>query len=291
MKTNSRLMLAALAALTLDAAVVQAAVQSDPSAKPSTMVAPAAASTQMASWQVADGAGGLSSQIPVTLALAQLQPPARVEFAGVHYRPRSRGSSGSYSRQPESSGVSQVHVGFFDPDGDQSSRFDIGIRGGPMLDENVQIGLGVDWIHKAENISSVTTTSIGPGGVPIEIKQDIARASVNMFPIMGFIQLSAPADMGIVPYFGAGGGYQVLALSGDDFTTGQSFEGTFSGWGWQLWGGAGVPMSGRTRLTGEVFVNGAELGRDVTDDVTGQKVHETVNADGMGMRFGLAWGF
>ena len=232
----------------------------------------------------------LESSTPLTLALAHIPAPSRVEIAGVHYRPRSR--SGYFrQRQPESSGVSQIHMGFFDPDGDQSSRFDIGVRGGPMLDQNVQLGLGVDWVHKGENVSSVSSTTIGPGGVPIEVKQDIARASVNMFPIMGFIQLSGPDDMGIIPYFGAGGGYQVLLLSGDDFTTGQSFEGTFSGWGWQLWGGAGVPLGGRTRLNGEVFVNGAELGRDATDPNTGQTVHETVNGDGMGMRFGLAWGF
>ncbi len=227
-------------------------------------------------------------EAPLTLLLTHSPAPASVEFSGVHYRPRS---GSGYRRQPESSGVSQVHVGFFDPDGDQRSRFDIGIRGGPMIDENLQFGLGVDWIHKAENISSVTTAAIGPGGVPIEVKQDIARASVNMFPIMGYVQVSAPDNMGIIPYFGAGAGYQVLVLSGDDFTTGESFEGTFSGWGWQLWGGAGLPLGGRTRLTGEVFVNGAELGRDVTDDLSGLKVHETVSGDGMGLRFGVAWGF
>ena len=222
---------------------------------------------------------------PLTLAFAHLPASAGVEFSGVHYRPRGR-----HRRQPESAGVSQLHVGFFDPDGDQRSRFDIGIRGGPMVDENLQLGLGVDWIHKSENISSVSRSAIGPGGVPITVRQDIARASVNMFPIMGFVQVSAPDDFGIIPYFGGGGGYQVMAISGDDFTTGQSFEGTFSGWGWQLWGGAGMSLGGRTRFTGEVFVNGAELGRDATD-ANGLTVHETVNGDGMGMRLGLAWGF
>ena len=49
-------------------------------------------------------------------------------------------------------------------------------------------------------------------------------------------------------------------------------------------------MGGRTRLNGEVYVNGAELGRDVTDN-NGFEVHETVKGDGMGMRFGVAWGF
>lgn len=226
---------------------------------------------------------------PLTLALTRVPEPASVEISGVHYRPRYR--SGGYSRHPQAEGVSQVHAGFFDPDGDQKSRLDVGIRGGPMLDEHLQIGLGVDWIHKGEHISNVSRSTVGPGGVPIEVKEDIARASVNMFPIMGFLQVSAPGDFGLIPYFGAGGGYQVLVLSGDDFNSGQSFEGTFSGWGWQAWAGLGVPLGGRTRFTGEAFVNGADLTRDVTDSTTGQKVRETVSGDGMGLRFGLAWGF
>jgi hypothetical protein len=184
-----------------------------------------------------------------------------------------------------------VHVGFFNPDGDQDSRFAIGVRGGPMIDENLQIGLGVDWIRKSEKISSITTESIGPGGIPIQVERQLGKTSVNMFPIMGFVQVSANDDMGVVPYFGAAGGYEVLVLSGDDFVTGDSFEGTFSGWGWQLWGGVAVPLGGRTRLTAEAFVNGAELGRDATDVLTGNEVHETVSGDGMGLRIGLAWGF
>ena len=232
---------------------------------------------------------GLTSGTPLTLAYAGVPAPANVEIAGVHYRPRQRGYF--EDRLPESSGVSQVHIGYFDPDGDQSSRLDVGVRGGPVLDRMVQLGLGVDWIHKQENISSVTRSSTGPGGVPIEVRQDVARASVNMFPILAFVQIQGPDDMGFIPYFGLGGGYEVMLLSGDDFQTGQSFEGTFSGWGWQLWGGAGVPLGGRTRFNGEVFVNGAELGRDSTDPNTGLDVHETVKGDGMGLRFGLAWGF
>ncbi len=259
---------------------------SDNAATVSALALPTPSVMQTLGARVADMPQCPAPEAPVSLLLTQA--PAAPELLGVHYRPRSRGR---YARQPESAGVSQVHVGFFDPDGDQGSRFDIGVRGGPMLDENLQIGLGVDWIRKSENISSVTTQQIGPGGVPIDVKQDIARASVNMFPIMGFVQVSANEDMGIVPYFGAAAGYEVLVLSGDDFVTGDSFEGTFSGWGWQLWGGVGVPLGGRTRLTGEAFVNGAELGRDANDALSGLSVHETVNADGMGLRFGLAWGF
>jgi hypothetical protein len=97
--------------------------------------------------------------------------------------------------------------------------------------------------------------------------------------------------IGLKPYIGGAAGYQVLMLSGDDFATGQSFNGTFGGWGWQAWGGVGLPLGDHSRLNAEVYKNGAELGRYVDDPVSGTRVHETVNGDGVGARFGIAWGF
>ncbi len=213
------------------------------------------------------------------------EPPA-IELNGVHYRPR-RG----YGSRNDASGVSQVHLGFFDPEGSRGEQFLIGIRGGPMLDPHVQLGLGLDWIHKNEKTSSVTSSQNGPGGTPIEVRQDLARASSHLFPIMAFVQFSADDNMAVVPFFGAGAGYQVLLLSAEDFTTGAEYDGTFGGWGWQVWGGAALPLSGRTRVTGELFVNGGELTRDVEDDFLGTSYRETVNVDGAGLRLGLAWGF
>ena len=253
----------------------------------------ALASTAMADFTPSQrGSQGKPDDAPMVLAVTHASRMPGVDFAGVHYRPRgSRGSRNNWGRPMDSQAVTQIHLGFFDPDGDLGSRFLVGVRGGPKLDPHVQIGLGVDWAHKSENTSTVTTTQIGPGGVPIQVKSDLARSSTNMFPIMGFIQLSADDDLPIIPYFGAAGGYEVLVLSGDDFTTGQSFDGTFGGWGWQLWGGAAMPLGGRTRMTGELFVNGAELTRDVTDDFSGNTYRESVDGNGMGMRIGLAWGF
>ena len=101
--------------------------------------------------------------------------------------------------------------------------------------------------------------------------------------------LSASADwFGIAEIAGE---YQVLFLSATDYRTGAGYEATFGGWGWQAWGGAALPLSGRSRLFGEVFFNSGEVGRDVDDPVGGVTYRESVDADGAGMRFGLSWGF
>jgi len=213
-----------------------------------------------------------------------------VSNAGVHYRPRRS----RWGRAPEAASVSQIHLGFFDPDGTPARRFLVGIRGGPMIDRQVQLGVGIDWAHDSDNTSSVSSETTGPGGTPITIQRDLSRASTDLFPIMAFLQVSAPDNMSVVPYFGVAGGYQLLNLSADDYLTGDSFDATYGGWGWQVWGGLAMPLSGRTRLTGEVFVNGAELSRDVNDPyygVYGSTYRETVKQDGVGARFGIAWGF
>ena len=83
----------------------------------------------------------------------------------------------------------------------------------------------------------------------------------------------------------------VLFLSADNFQTSEHFDATYGGWGWQAWGGVSVPLSGNSRITAEVFRNQSEVGRDVDDPQTGVTYREIVNLDGVGMRFGLGWGF
>ncbi len=284
---NSRYLCLSLTAVGLLAALVTSAQATEPSA--------------LASGAVRVDRGDLLTCTPETsrpnnpigetvsllaYQVSHVNSTPQVEMNGVHYRPRRQ-----YSDRVDASSVSQIHLGFFDPDGSRGEQFLIGIRGGPMLDSHVQLGLGVDWIHKTEKTSSVTSSQNGPGGTPIEVRQDLARASSHLFPVMAYVQFSADDNMAVVPFFGAGAGYEVMLLSAEDFTTGAQYDGTFGGWGWQVWGGAAVPLSGRTRVTGEIFVNGGELTRDVKDNFLGSSYRETVDVDGAGLRLGLAWGF
>jgi hypothetical protein len=304
-----RLALAGLAMLVLGAAAVAAA-----SPEPSSPTAPATGAMELLAGGAPDAIALQDPGAPLTLALAQM--PASfvhagsavpVEFAGVHYeklpdswiykKPKtakaaSKPDSNSTSTNRQGpTGMSQIHVGYFDPDNQLGSRMQVGIRGGPMLTRNLQLGLSVDWIHRTNHISSLDSTSTGLGGVPVTVRNEVARSSMNMFPVMGFLQLSAPDNLGIVPYIGGGGGYQVMILSTDDFVTVNHAQTTYAGWGWQAWAGLGISAGGHIRLFGEGYKSEFELGREVTDAVTGLPVRETVNANGMGARFGLMWGF
>jgi hypothetical protein len=238
---------------------------------------------------------------PMVSSLAWLgERPAADEAVGVvawtgprwdalRYRPRRPRYVERYGARPE--GFSQIHLGFLDPDGRPSRGFLMGFRGGLAVDPHIQIGGNVDWRHTSDRQTEILSEGTGPGGEPIVVRRDLSRSSSDLLPLLGFLQVSAGSELPVIPYFGIAGGYEVLFLSAEDFQTGESFEGTFGGSGWQIWGGAALPLSGRARLNAEVFVNNAELSRDVDDPVTGQGFRETIDMDGTGMRFGLAWGF
>lgn len=234
---------------------------------------------------------------PLTLALAEIPAPASVEATPICYRPRSSPPASSAephhasTRDNDITSASQVHAGYFTPEGGLGTRFDLGVRGGPVIGHAFQVGIAADWLYRTENISRPITSSVGPGGVPITTTQTLANATVNMFPVMAFAQLNLLDFLGLKPYIGGAAGYQVMLLSGQDFASGDSFDATFGGWGWQWWAGAGLPLSHHARLIGEAFVNDVDMARDITDPNTGDTVHETVNGGGKGLRFGLAWGF
>ena len=214
-------------------------------------------------------------------------PVPDVQLGGVHYRP----SSGGRGRHLDSQSATQIHMGFFDPEGGSGQQFMGGIRGGPMLDPHVQLGVGVDWAHVTDNVSTSVHQSLFPNGIPITTQTNLSRYSSDLFPIIGFVQVNGDDKMRVIPFIGIGGGYEWMNLTADNYVTGASFDATYGGWGWQAWVGAAIPLSGRTRLSGEAFMNIAELDRDVYDSALGGSYHETVSADGAGMRFGIAWGF
>jgi hypothetical protein len=218
----------------------------------------------------------------------------RTTFESVSYRPRRHRhrypEEYSEPKSSHSSGYAQLHGGFFDPEAEQASNATVfGFRAGGSLDRNFQIGLGVDWHHRSAERSTVVREVPVPGGTA-EQRLELGHQSSNLFPTMAFLQIS-PGGGALIPYFGIGGGYEVLFLSAEDFETGAQFDATYGGWGWQAWAGLAIPVASQTRLAAEVYTNTADVSRDVDDPTTGHTVKEIIGVNGVGARFGLSWGF
>ncbi|MBI1799307.1 MAG: hypothetical protein HYR73_06435 [Candidatus Eisenbacteria bacterium] len=212
---------------------------------------------------------------------------APVTFAGVSYQPRS-------SYRPHDSGPllgsqTQIHAGFFAPDGGFSNGFVLGVRGGPMVDPHIQIGFAADWEHRSSQQSTVIASSPGPGGTIIITQRQLSSSSEHTFPMLAYLQVSGDPSRALSPYAGIGGGYQVVWLSATDYASNASFDATYGGWAWQAWAGLRVALSGRSGVIGEAYLHQGEAHRDVYDPFYNATFRESVNRDGYGMRFGLSW--
>jgi len=224
---------------------------------------------------------------PVASATLALPTPT---FAYIHKRPRRRPvERRTYDRG--ATGFSQVHAGWFDGEDDRATSILFGFRGGTSFDERLQLGVGLDWSHHSDRATSVISETTLPGGGSTVRREELARSSSHLVPVMAFVQFAPGEGLPVQPYFGLGGGYEVLWVSAEDFETGAEYDATFGGWGWQGWAGVAIPLGGRTNLTGELYLNQAEVERDVDDPGIGARVREVVDLDGGGMRFGVNWLF
>jgi hypothetical protein len=219
---------------------------------------------------------------PTTLAVAA------PFVGGVTYRPRQYRSHAQVMPV-----TTQLHVGYFDPNEDFDGGFDCGFRIGPQVDPHVQVGVAMDWWHRTENQEVDLGMVEAPGG-SVEERLVLSESTADLIPMLGFVQVSGDENMSVIPYAGFGLGYEWLFLNSDDYVAQESFDQTFGGFGWQVWGGLGVPLSGQARLNGEVFYNGCEAGSDVDvylEDYGLVTVRDIVKMNGVGARVGIAWGF
>lgn len=205
----------------------------------------------------------------------------------VGYRPRS--ARPHYGAPPGFGSQTQIHGGFFNPQSGSGQGFVLGMRGGPNVSENVQLGVAMDWEHRSDQSGNIVGTSNGPGGTVIVTRQ-IASSSENTFPLLAYLQVSGSDKRMIVPYVGIGGGYEIVSLYATDYATSSTFSATYGGWGWQSWAGVRVPFGGHSGVLAEAFLNQATAYRNVYDPFYGLTLRESVNLDGYGARFGLSWG-
>ena len=172
---------------------------------------------------------------------------------------------------------------------DNPTSSDFGFRGGPLIGDNVQMGLAFDWMYRHDSQRTLTGNPYEAAGSTITPERVLAQSSSHLFPMSAYLQLRLPMGP-ISPYGGVGGGYEILYLYAQDYETGQNFNATFGGWGWQTWAGVKIPLGSTVRLNGELFLNESIVQRDVMD-VNGIPYVERVDVSGGGARAGLSFVF
>ena len=127
------------------------------------------------------------------------------EYIGIHYRPRSAPDTGGTTHwNQEIYTCTQLYGGAFQLDTRPDHNAAMGgLRVGPKLGRNAQVGILFDWTHSTSQESTNQSTVVGPGGVPINGRYDLSRSSTDIFPLLCFVQLSGWGALFFKPYVGA----------------------------------------------------------------------------------------
>jgi len=187
-------------------------------------------------------------------------------------------------------GFLMLNAGVFDPEENVAEHTTFGFRAGQAYDL-LSVGVAADWAHKSFDEEIVIAQTVDPTGHVVTQAVQTMHTSSHLVPMLVFMQITAPQTLPIRPYFGVGGGYELLFLSSHDYINNVDYDANFGGWGWQAWGGASLKLGPRSALIGEIFANNATVSRDVGSFSSGQPIRESVNANGVGARFGIQFGY
>lgn len=174
----------------------------------------------------------------------------------------------------------QLHTGAYLPRELHVAGQMAGMRYSKHFNSHVSGGL----LTSATLISETLDQSDGSIGYAPEV--ELARVDAKLYPVMGFLQVDLTDRFFLVPYLGIGAGYEWLVIDALDHRTATSSRATFAGFAWESYGGAGLRLNSRMRVTGELYYNGGLLKRRVVDE-SGHPWFEAVESNGIGMRVGM----
>ena len=181
-----------------------------------------------------------------------------------------------------STGTLHLHGGAWTPIEKSTANAMLGMRLGANMGDHVLFGALTGWTYHTASLYDTAPASGPPGLHP---KTVLATASANLVPAMAFLQVTLTKKFFLAPYVGIAAGYEWLYLHAKDYRTEADTSLTYSNPAWEWYAGMGLRLSRSVRVDGEAYYNGATLGRDVF--VNNQRLRETVDMNGIGVRVGL----
>ena len=186
--------------------------------------------------------------------------------------------------------VTTFKLGYFNPK-DTKSGFIFGANFGSAIDENVDIGIGIDFFHRNYTEDKKVAERVSPGGVVESTIQRELEFTTTILPIMGTITVKISPEYPFSYYIGGGLGYELLFNKERNYQEGVSESRFYHGFSWLVNGGVLYRIGSRSAFLGEVFYNGATVHRGKGKTTEGLPIWEEVNLSGLGVRFGIRLGF
>lgn len=182
--------------------------------------------------------------------------------------------------------VLEFQIGHFNPKDVEGGMIYSG-KYGVVVDERVDISLGVDFFHSSYTKDETVTLPQSTGQTQ---SQEVVRAIENtayLIPISLNAKVIFPMTPPVNAYAGAGFSYQMLFNKVENFEEDVSETQRYGGTGWIFRGGIEYDLGSRSSLLLEAFYDLAKVSRDLDDSTDGLPRWDEVNLGGFGFRAGL----
>lgn len=202
------------------------------------------------------------------------------------YRDRDRDR---YENSYNPSYFGALGAGGFDPDDQPGNGLWVNGELGSEVGDALDLGVRVNWYHRASGQSQVVSTYTDPAGNVGQRVIETSSVETNLVPLMAILRVRFPVTSEFQPYVGGGLGWEWLTVSGTD-TDGFDFQDDYDGFGGQVFAGLNVGVSPNMGLYGEALWNKSTVSARFFDPTLGD-IKDEIDMDGLGLHGGLRFRF
>ncbi|MBC8184324.1 outer membrane beta-barrel protein [candidate division KSB1 bacterium] len=183
-----------------------------------------------------------------------------------------------------------LKAGYFNPKGAKAG-FIFGGNYSWIVDESVDIGIGVDFFRKGYTDETELYTGTYANGVAETKLETNADFTTTILPVYGVINVKFPAGTYLDYIVGATLGYEWLWSNVKTYGENETDDSkSYNGFKWLLSGGIAYRVGSRSTFIAEVYYDGTKVSRDRTVE-QGAPVRYEVDLAGLGFRVGVRMGF
>jgi outer membrane protein W len=185
----------------------------------------------------------------------------------------------------QSATVLEVRGGYMNPK-DAAAGLIIGVGYGILVDERVDIGLGIDYFHKNYKEETKVADQDYQSGVHESTVIRELEYSTHLLPVSANVTVHLPFQPPLYWYVGGSVSYQFLFNEENNYVEAISEKRTYRGWGWMIRAGIDYNIGSRSSLMLEAFYNSCKVKAN-EEKKEGLPVWEEVDVSGLGFRAGL----
>ncbi len=180
----------------------------------------------------------------------------------------------------------EIQGGKFNPKGARKPGLIFGLNYGIVVDERVDLGLGISVFHKGYTQKTYVDTSQTSAGSEVQQVLKPLEYSTTIVPLTANVTIHVPYGRPLGFYFGGSLAYEWLFDRYTNYEDKKEDKARFSGWGWMARAGAELFIGSRSALTGELFYNSSKV-KGERKKIAGIPSWKEVDLSGLGFRLGL----